>query len=420
MADILSLLLNFVLGSWFLWLPLFLFFIFRDVWLRYVRAQFLTGVKWALLEIRVPREVAKSPKAMESLFAGIHATSKNPNLFEKYWKGLFVPWFSLEIVGNSSGAHFYIWCSSFFKKIVESQIFAQYPSCEVNEVQDYTKDLPPYMPYPEWGMWGAEYVLQKPDAYPIRTYEDFILSEKVALKEEEKKIDPLSSLMEFAGSLNEGENIWIQILVRPASNAWKKEGQQLVSKLAGREPKINEPALTKWIYSIDKAIGGVSSVVPEKKEATILPKIMNLTPGEVEVVKAVERNINKIGFETGFRWMYIAKKDKYNAVAIPAINGIFRQFSSPDLNGFKLNALTKTGVDYVLKQTRESMRKRRLYNAYRLRSFFMPPYSKKSKSFVLSSEELATIYHFPGEVVHAPGFARIEAKKGAPPTNLPM
>lgn len=410
---------SFVGGSWFLWLPLFLFFILKDTWLKYVKAFYLANTKWVLLEIRVPREIAKSPKAMESIFAGIHGTGRLGNIYERYWKGFFVPWFSFEIVGNSTGVHFYVRCSTFFRRVIESQIFAQYPSCEINEVEDYTKALPSSMPHNEWSMWGTEYILIKPDAYPIRTYEDFTL-EKVALKEEERKIDPLSSLMEFLGSLNEGENIWIQMLVRPAGDSWKKEGQQLISKLAGREPKLEEPTITKIIYSIDRAIGGVSATVPEKKESAILPRIMNLTPGEVDVVKAIERNISKIGLEMGLRWIYIAKKDKYNIVAVPAMNGIFRQFSSPTLNGFKPNKLITTSIDYILKGTRETMRKRRLYNAYRLRSFFMPPYNKRSKSFVLSSEELATIYHFPGEVVHAPGFARIEAKKGAPPTNLPM
>lgn len=419
MADTLLLILSFVGRSWFLWLPLSLFFILKETWLRYVKAYYLSRTKWVLLEVKVPREVAKSPKAMESIFAGIHGTSRMGNVYERYWKGFFVPWFSLEIVGNNTGVHFYIRCSIFFRKMIESQIFAQYPSCEISEVEDYTKALPSSMPHSEWGIWGTEFVLQKPDAYPIRTYEDFILSEKVALKEEEKKIDPLSSLLEFLGSLNEGENIWIQMLVRTASNTWKEEGRRLIQKLAGREPKVDEPAITKMIYSIDKAIGGVSVAVPEKKESTT-PKILTLTPGEIDVIKAIERNISKIGLEVGFRWIYIAKKELYNPIAIPAMNGIFRQFSSPDLNGFKPNKLITTSIDYVLKSTREAMRKRRLYDAYRLRSFFMPPYSKRSKSFVLSSEELATIYHFPGEVVHAPGFARIEAKKGAPPANLPI
>jgi hypothetical protein len=39
---------------------------------------------------------------------------------------------------------------------------------------------------------------------------------------------------------------------------------------------------------------------------------------------------------------------------------------------------------------------------------------------VLNTEELATIYHFPGMVAAAPTIERIEAKKVEPPPNLPM
>lgn len=410
--------LNLIFGIWYLWLPIFLFFILRDNWLAYARAYYLQNTKWMLLEIKVPREVAKSPKAMESVFAGIYGTSRGGNMFERYWLGFFVPWFSLEIVGNSTGVHFYVWTAKFFRKMIESQIFAQYPSCEISEVEDYTKSLPAYMPHPEWRMWGTEYVLTRPDAYPIRTYEDFTL-EKVTLKEEERKIDPLSAMMEFLGSLNDGENIWIQMPVRPANNDWKKEGEALIAKLAGRETKRDESFITKAVFGVSKEVK-MWNPTPSDKKDSIMPRIMNLTPGEVDVVKAIERNISKIGLETGFRWIYAARKDVYNPLAIPAISGIFKQFASPNLNGFKPNKYISTSIDYVFKNTRETARKRRLYDAYRLRSFFMPPYNARSKSFVMSSEELATIYHFPGMVAGAPGFARIEAKKGTPPPNLPM
>lgn len=410
--------LNLIFGIWYLWLPVFLFIVFRDNWLAYVRMQALSGMRWVLLEIKVPREIAKSPKAMESIFAGIHGTAKGGNLLDRYWKGMFSPWFSLEIVGNSTGVHFFIWTPTFYKKMIESQIFAQYPSCEISEVEDYTKSLPAYMPHKEWGMWGTEFVLTKPDAYPIRTYEDFTL-EKVAVKEEDRKIDPLSSMMEFLGSLNESEYICIQMIVRPASDAWKKEGEALVAKLAGRETKREESIITKAVYGVSKGVNMWNPTPSEKKDSA-MPRIMNLTPGEVDIVKAIERNISKIGLEVGLRWMYLAKRDLYNPLAIPAVMGIFKQFASPNLNGFRPNKLASTSVDYVFKNTREAMRKRRLFDAYKLRSFFMPPYGKKSKSFVLSTEELATIYHFPGTVVGAPGFARIEAKKGTPPPNLPM
>ena len=40
--------------------------------------------------------------------------------------------------------------------------------------------------------------------------------------------------------------------------------------------------------------------------------------------------------------------------------------------------------------------------------------------FFLSSEELATLYHFPVITVKAPLLKRTEAKKGAPPVSLPL
>jgi hypothetical protein len=34
-------------------------------------------------------------------------------------------------------------------------------------------------------------------------------------------------------------------------------------------------------------------------------------------------------------------------------------------------------------------------------------------------EELATLWHFPGQILKVPSFERIESKEAAPPTNLP-
>jgi len=44
----------------------------------------------------------------------------------------------------------------------------------------------------------------------------------------------------------------------------------------------------------------------------------------------------------------------------------------------------------------------------------------KSGPFIMNTEELATIYHFPGEVSKTPSLSRISAKKAEPPTNLPI
>jgi hypothetical protein len=59
-----------------------------------------------------------------------------------------------------------------------------------------------------------------------------------------------------------------------------------------------------------------------------------------------------------------------------------------------------------------------MFNAYIRRSYFHPPYSRQPA--VLTSEELATIYHLPGKVAQTPTLDRIESKRSEPPANLPL
>lgn len=408
--------------TWFLWAPLAAISLFWDTWVKYVRAYTIFRRKYILLEIKIPREVSKSPQAMESIFAGIHGSGRKGNLIERYWYGWVTAWFSLEIVGDGGEIHFYVWTHDFFKRMIEAQIFAQYPSCEIKVVEDYTKGMPAALPNQNWSVWGSEFIHTKPDAYPIRTYEDFTL-EDIGTKEEERKIDPLSSLFEFLGHLRPGEKIWIQMLVRPAmSDRWKKEGEALVAKMAGKAAPAKANLITQLVDIVHETM--MMIVAPPAKKTTKKEsdqfRILNLSPGERVTMEAIERNISKIGLETVIRWIYLARPDVYNFLAVPALNGIFRQFNSQSLNGFTGNGKVVTSVNYWFTEYRNKLRKIRLYKAYRLRSAFHPPYNGRSKPIVLSSSELATIYHFPGMVVSAAAVPRIEAKRGAPPANLPI
>ena len=62
--------------------------------------------------------------------------------------------------------------------------------------------------------------------------------------------------------------------------------------------------------------------------------------------------------------------------------------------------------------------RRRIYEAYRRRSYFYEPF--KTRPIVLNTEELATLYHFPGEVVKTPTAPRIPSRRGEAPSNLPV
>jgi hypothetical protein len=42
------------------------------------------------------------------------------------------------------------------------------------------------------------------------------------------------------------------------------------------------------------------------------------------------------------------------------------------------------------------------------------------ETYVLNTEELATLWHFPGQILKVPTLERIESKEASPPTNLPI
>ena len=202
--------------TWFLWVPFILALLFWETWVRYVRAFAIFKRNYIVLEIKIPRDVAKSPQAMESIFAGIHGTGRSGNLVERYWHGWVTAWFSLEIVGDGGEIHFYIWTHDFFKKMIESQIYAQYPDAEIFEVDDYMADYPDSMPDDQYEITGGELILTKPDAYPIRTYPEF--EEDNAGKDDLKRIDPLASLSQSMAILRFGFRIRAMSAVKVLPN----------------------------------------------------------------------------------------------------------------------------------------------------------------------------------------------------------
>jgi len=109
-----------------------------------------------------------------------------------------------------------------------------------------------------------------------------------------------------------------------------------------------------------------------------------------------------------------------------------RQYNSANLNGLKMKAYTDVSDEFkdwstlfpflkkIIVRRKEKLT-REMYNAYRLRSFFFPPYQNyRQNPFILNTEELATIFHFPGNVSATPTLAKIASKKSEPPPNLPI
>lgn len=390
---------------WWVYVPILLFFTLKSLWVFYLEGLYEKKNKKVLLEIRISREIRRSPKAMEQFLANIYNTKSGRGLLEKYWKGKMVLKFSLEAASLGGEVHLYIRTPEKFKNIIEANIYAQYPDVEIAEAEDYTNEMPDTVNelYNKgYDMWGTEIILGRPDAYPIRTYFQF------ESPDEDKALDPISVLLEILAKSQAEERVWIQILIIPANPDWKDAAKDIIKKI--REEAKAAPTHTMNVATFE-----------------------TLTPGQREVMEAVERNVAQVGFYTTIRYLYFAPKDIFR-IDLPkkGIIGAFNQYGTQNLNYFKNNGRKDTDeFMYLFHRTRLEARKRKLLSDYKTRnmkeSTFMGelitsnPFhlAYTTKVFVLSVEELATIYHLPTySVLTASIMQRVESRKIGPPSGL--
>lgn len=410
---------------WWLIAPPALLFLLNDLWLIAKTNEYtFYKMEWMILEVRPPQIVDRTPQAMEQVFAGLHGIFSGPKWFERYRDGKISPWISCEIVSLGGDVRFYIRCLKKHRNIVEANIWAQYPDAEIRETDDYVNSVPRDIPNEQWNMWGCELQLMKPDPYPIKTYEDF--EDPV----EERRLDPLASMLEIMSSIQPGEQLWFQMLAQPVFGGWKDSAKAEIDKLMGRKPPRKKGLmelpfigeLLEFLMDFGVELFGVFSPIgtgertssESDKKTDREPTFMMLSPGTQDQIKAIERNVGKLGYKTNMRFVYVGRNETFNKGRVSEFFGSLRQFNSENLNSIGPNKETTPDVEMrPFSSQRNYRRKRLLDRHYRFRLF-------KKKSYVLNTEELATIFHFPGmQVAKAPAVGRIDAKRGEPPATLP-
>lgn len=400
---------------YFGWLPIAVVFIWGvlELWLYYRQDLYAAKQKSIVLAIDIPQNNVQSLRAVENMFAYLHGAHKNINLVEKWWDGFLQPSFSLEIVAIDGYIQFLIVAPASFKDFVETAVYAQYPDAEISQVEDYTSDAPDHFPNNEYDLWGAEFVLTAHPALPIRLYQEF---EHQFGEPETTYRDPMASLMDLMSSLKKGEQLWYQIIVKPTGFDWVKTFQKEIGRIIGDKPSAGLFSIvSEHISDIFKAGLGNELEPPKKPE---VPSMLNLRPVQKKQIEGAQNKINKIGFEVKIRMVYLAKKEMMNKPkVVSGFVGFMKQFSANDLNGFKPDMpKTATSTAYFQAEKRANIRKNKLMRAYKWRSNW-----RGRDPFLFSSEELATIWHFPIDaVVKAPLVQRAAARRVEPPMRLPV
>ena len=401
--------------SWWFVLPIGLYYIFYQLYIRQIWRDFKGKMKWSMIEVKPPRNIERSPKTMEQVFQGLHGAFSTLNYFDIYLKGKrFQPMFIFEMLGKNGELRFFIRMEKKFQAMVESLIYAQYPEAEIEEAEDYTRDVPSNLPNSEWDLWGADFELTKDNAYPIKMYTSF--------QEEVTKgmIEPIGTLADLVTGLPSGVQAWLQFLILPLKDSeWQPHIKKVVSKLTYREEKKEEFFVVRFFQEAVEIIASalkyifnpVEEVKEEKKDDQ--PLLWRLTPMEKEVMEAVEQSFNRKAFKTKLRFVLVGPRETFSEDDRKGIIGFIEQFNSPNFNTFKTNNDTKTYANYFFVDMRKRWTKKKIFLRYITRDNDGP-------NVILNSAELATMYHMPEMSAMSPAISRIEAKKGGPPINLPV
>ncbi|MCX6787432.1 MAG: phage holin family protein [Candidatus Kaiserbacteria bacterium] len=379
------------------------------------QSEFLAAQKYVLLEIKLPRNLVKTPLAMEAFLSTLHLSGGESNWYLRNIKGSTRPFWSLEMASFEGQVHFFIWGREVFRRLIETQLYSQYPGVQLVEAVDYTRTI---SGRPEdWdGIWGCDFkqTAKDSDPLPIKTYIEYGLDK---VQKEPEQVDPFANLVEFMGSVGKGEYLWLQFVIRfhngEKYHKIKKDGK----------PYTWRDKATELVDEIRKKTRDpyVDPVTGEER-----PGFPNPTKGQSEKIAAIERNVSKLAFDVGIRSIYFVK-GKFSVATVLQMIALFKPFNTEGWNGINSASVwMKSFNDYPweigINKLKDKYR-RKMVEAYRRRQFFYEPFSfglPKDDIMVMSTEELATLYHIPSSAVAAPGLGRIQSATGEAPVDLPV
>lgn len=321
-----------------------------------------TDEKLVLL-LQVPRTNEKKELAAEQMFASLHGLLAFPP--EKRFTTGKVESISLEIAVLNKSIGFYVCIPKYLKSFVEEQIYAQYPTVQIHEVEDYSD--PGLKHYQVTA--GTDIKLSASDVLPIKTFQSF-------------EVDPLAAITATLAKFDEGEEAWIQLLIKPASKNWHKKNEQYASSLRGG---------TKSSTNLFGALWNPPEY--SKTEAT------KLTEYDQARVQSAEEKSHKLGFTSTLRVVYRGNVSTSEAtLRLQSIIAGFKQFNTTYLNGFEQGKIITDGS---------------LATSYSGRKFGKSP-------FTMNIEEIATLYHLPHTNVETPYILWASSQTSEPPAHLPV
>lgn len=288
---------------------------------------------------------------------------------------------ALEIIANKGFVHFYAAVPVPLLSMVEQAITSAYPTAKLEEVAEHNIFNPVGR---ITGTLGGELVLKESYVYPIATYQEI-------------KRDTMQSLLNSLSTLDKEDGAGVQILLRPAHDAWRKTAKaEADRKRTGKSSGKFEKALggTGQIFTaLTKPPDSVNDPAkPEKPH-----EISNL---DQSIVESIEDKTRQPAFEVMIRVVASSNLTHRAQTILNNMVATFSLYDAPGKNGFKF--IPAKDIDSFV-------------TAYILR--FFP--QERSRN-VLNATELATLFHFPDQQnIPTSQLERQPSKQVDGPRNVP-
>ncbi|MDD4351917.1 MAG: type IV secretory system conjugative DNA transfer family protein [Candidatus Gracilibacteria bacterium] len=262
---------------------------------------------------------------------------------------------------------------------VEKQITSHYPDSYIERVDDYNIFTD------KAKVACAALKLSEHHHLAIKTYQNI-------------ESDPLNHISNTLGKLGEEEGAAIQITIKPIGKGWSKRSKKetrkrLKGQKGGWNPLVFFGDILRALFQGTEE-GGLDQKGEQER----------VSPGEEEVVKAIENKATKLAFETSIRIVTAAPEKETAEAQLSNIASAFSQFASMNQNSFK---------------KRRFFSKNKLLKAYLFR-YLRGLTNLSGSTMILNTEELASIFHLPNiKYNRAPNIHWQNFKIAPAPNNLP-
>ncbi len=334
-------------------------------------------------EQQQPKSEKELISVMEHLFASLGNIKEKANIWHRIIYGDAVVALEIANPADNDEIVFYVGAPKKFINIVERQIHSFYPKASIERAKDYNIFSPGSFTS------ASSLTLKDKHHFPIRTYQTL-------------EADPLNNITNVLGKFDEKkEGAAIQLLMKPARGGWRLKGKQVAHKMQqGRQ--LTDVKRDTLLRQIGRGFLNIILKKDENKQKDILKQgkdAIQLTPEEQEVVKKIEGKAGKAGFEVNIRLVASALTQERSEVILSELENGFIQYENPGLNSFK-----------VLRENK--IRSKNIAFDFIFRNF------RSDQSFILSSEEVASIFHFPLFSTETPKIAWLKSRTAAPPSNI--